>query len=178
MSFIKSLRKKLPDVQVIGRPATGPRFFYDEIPIMSLGIAQHPPKSALWMDEFVNQRCHPSWNLNPWHVPIPRVKSNFGDIMRARFLDEYASYLYRGGQATYMDTEHIHRPYRRPLDITPEFLKMKDYLNPDCYPDYDEYDYIWVRYPVFPQVKGLPKCSTSPLPTSISNLWKLKNKMR
>lgn len=172
MSCISELVKHKLTVQVIGRGFTKPSFIYDDIPIMSLGLGYGRPKSSLLANRSIVDINSPTSfkrrDSNPWVVHIPEVKENFGDLMRHRLYGEYLDYLH--------EVEDMR--YQYPTDITPEFLKMKDYLNPDCYPDYDEYDYIWVRYPVFPQVKGLPKCSTSPLPTSISNLWKLKNKMR
>lgn len=72
----------------------------------------------------------------------------------------------------------IHRPYRLPLDITPEFLKMDDYLNEGCYPKPSNGILLWLRYPHVPQLKGLPECHSSSTHTSVSNQWNLKKKMR
>ena len=177
MNSISTLLKQKPIVQVVGHSTTKPFFVYDDMPIMSLGLGFRRPKSALWSDEFVNDIHRPSRDLNPWQVHAPGLKSNFGDIMRYRLLDEYVECLYNSRQTTYLDTEYVYRLYGRPMDITPEFLKMEDYLNKDCYPKPSNDIILWSRYPHVPQLKGLPECPTLDSYSTVTNRWHLKKKM-
>lgn len=148
-------------VTIIGNGIPKSHFIYDDMSIV-----------------LVDARPRPSRDLNPWQIHIPRVKSNFGNRMRQRLLDEYAVCLYTSGQATYLDTEHVYRPYGRPMDIASEFLKMEDYLNEDCYPKPSDDIILWSRNSRVPQLKGLPECPTSSSHSTVPNQWHLKKKMR
>lgn len=130
---------------------------------MSIRLSNSFPVSILGRGlSYPKQRDH-----NPYHVHMPESKhghdcSDEIDTSRMIFTDDF----------------YIQRPA---VDIVPEFLKESDYLNKDCYPDYTEYEYmyLWQRYPTIPQLTGLPTCQTNPSTVSpATTLWKLKHKMR
>ena len=113
---------------------------------------------------------------NVWDVHTPEAKSSFGDIMRHRLFGEYLECLHKSEGMTYLDTENINSVYQLPTDIKPEFLKMEDYLNQDCYPKPTDNIVVWSRYPHIPQLTGLPECPTSTSHTTAPKPWHLEKK--